>query len=103
MVSRAPGLYQSTVSKDALIRFALRPAAALLLRRPRRRVALERPQGPLNVADDRLALLVDRLTLRGQHLPVFPQVFQLLHHVLGPGQGGLAADRVLEEFAQPLP
>src|ERR1700737_1796983 len=68
------------------------PRGSPFPRRPRRRIALQSPQGPLNIRGDTFAFLVERRPERGENLPVFSQDFQLFQHLIDLRKGEMRSD-----------
>src|SRR5262249_34684347 len=66
-------------------------------------IALQRPQGPLNVGGDALAFMVDRGAVAGQNLPVFLHVLQLLEEFIHVRTRDLRLNMVLVDLLKLLP
>src|ERR1700733_12612695 len=88
---------------DVFEKLPFRPAGPSLPVCPRGGVALHGPQRPLNIRRDRPAFLADRPALRGQNLPVFEQVFQLLSDFYDLGVREDRRRILLEVFLERLP
>src|SRR5438128_3186269 len=65
---------------------------------PRSGIALQSPQGPLNIGNDTFAFLPDRHTVRGKNLQVFSQAFEFFQHFIDLSKRDMTSNRVLEEL-----
>src|SRR5262245_61278210 len=66
-------------------------------------IALQCPQGPLNLCGDLLTFLLDRHALCGQNLPVFSELFKLFSHVVHLSIRERRSNATLEQLLELFP